>query len=181
MTSATSTVSRLVLRSPVKEGDPLILAPADYCCRVARGVDRYLSDASDAERLVHVLSHTEARVTRELEKVLAQENCTVERWRALALLADGGPHAMTELASFALVSAPSLTRLVDRLVADNLAYRLPDPRDRRRVLVHITDRGRDCYRRACRRIARDGDAIVSAVDWSGLALVTELVAQTSGR
>jgi hypothetical protein len=36
-------------------------------------VDGYLSDASDAERLLHVLSHTEARVTRQLEKVLAQE------------------------------------------------------------------------------------------------------------
>ena len=47
------------------------------------------SDASDAERLAHVLSQTEARVTRELEKVLAQENCSVEQWRALALLADG--------------------------------------------------------------------------------------------
>ena len=139
------------------------------------------SGASEAERLAHVLSHTEARVTRELEKVLAQENCTVEQWRALTLLADGGPHTMSEIASFALVSASSLTRLVDRLVADNLAYRLADPRDRRRILVHITGRGREAYRRACRRIARDGDAIVSAADWPGLALVTELVVGASKR
>ena len=56
------------------------------------------SGASEAERLAHVLSHTEARVTRELEKALAQENCTVEQWRALTLLADGGPHTMSEIA-----------------------------------------------------------------------------------
>lgn len=138
-----------------------------------------LSRASDAERLAHVLSQMEARVTRELGKVLAQEQCTVEQWRALALLADGRPHAMSEVAAFALVSAPSLTRLVDRLVADNLAYRQQDPADRRRVLVHITERGQEAYRRACRRIARDRDAIVSAADWAGLALLTELVAQVT--
>ena len=135
-----------------------------------------LSDGSDAERLALVLSQTEARVTRELDRALAQEGCTVEQWRALALLADGGSHSMREIAGFALVSASSLTRLVDRLVADNLAYRLPDPGDRRRILVHITDRGRDVHRRACKRIARDGDAIVSAADLPGLALLTELVA-----
>lgn len=140
-----------------------------------------MSDASDAERLAHVLSQTEARVTRELEKVLARENCSVEQWRALALLADAGPHSMSEIAGFALVSASSLTRLVDRLVAENLAYRLPDPSDRRRILVHITDRGQESYRRACQQIARDEDAIVSAADWPGLDLLTELVVGASRR
>ena len=135
-----------------------------------------LGDASDAERLAHLLSQTEARVTRELERALAQASCTVDQWRALAILADGAAHTMSEIAGVALVSASSLTRLVDRLVADNLAYRLADPGDRRRILVHITDRGRDVHRRACKVIARHGDAIVAAARRPDLVLLTELLA-----
>ena len=73
--------------------------------------------------------------------MLAHHDCTVERWRALNLLAHGESHRMSELAEFTQLPPASLTRLVDGLVADNLVHRKPDPRDRRGVLVHITERG----------------------------------------
>ena len=47
---------------------------------------------------------------------------------------------MSEIAEFALVPAPSLTRLVDRMATDGLVHRTVDARDRRRVLVHLTPR-----------------------------------------
>jgi DNA-binding MarR family transcriptional regulator len=65
----------------------------------------------------------------------------VERWSALNLLAHGESHRMSELAEFTQLPPASLTRLIDGLVADNLVHRKPDPRDRRGVLVHITERG----------------------------------------
>ena len=43
---------------------------------------------------------------------------------------------MTEVAEFAMPPAPSLTKVVDRMVSLNLVYRRPDLRDRRRVLIH---------------------------------------------
>ncbi len=55
---------------------------------------------------------------------------------------------MSEIAEFALMPAPSLTRLIDRMVTDGLVYRTVDARDRRRVLVHLTARGRDLQRRS---------------------------------
>lgn len=124
-------------------------------------------------RVAHLLSQTEARVTRELSRILAVEGCTVEQWRALALLADGESHSMSELAEAAVVPLPSLTRLIDRLVAENLAYRQPDDEDRRRVLVHVSERGRDLYTRACRLIEDEQDTVLAAADWSGLAELTQ--------
>lgn len=125
-----------------------------------------------AGRVAHLLSQTEARVTRELSRILAAETCTVEQWRALALLADGRSHSMSEIADFAVVPLPSLTRLIDRLVAENLAYRQPDAEDRRRVLVHASERGRDYYARICRLIEDEQDAVFEAADWTGLAELT---------
>ena len=87
------------------------------------------------------VSDAERRLTRRLAQVLAHHDCTVERWRALNLLAHGDSHRMSELAEFTQLPPASLTRLIDGMVADNLVHRKPDPRDRRGVLVHITERG----------------------------------------
>jgi DNA-binding MarR family transcriptional regulator len=97
--------------------------------------------AATGETLVLAISDAERRLTRRLAVVLAHHDCTVERWRALNLLAHGSSHRMSELAEFTQLPPASLTRLVDGLVADNLVHRKPDPRDRRGVLVHITERG----------------------------------------
>ena len=48
---------------------------------------------------------------------------------------------MSELAEFTQLPPASLTRLIDGMVADNLVHRKPDPRDRRGILVHLTERG----------------------------------------
>ena len=72
---------------------------------------------------------------------------TVEDSRILLLLADGRGHTMTEVAEFALVPAPSVTRIVDRMVTHGLVHRTADRSDRRRVLVHLTPRGQALKRR----------------------------------
>ena len=122
--------------------------------------DEVVTQQRTGEALVLALSDAERRVTRRLAHVLAHHACTVERWRALALLAGDESHDMTELAEFTQLPPASVTRLVDALVADNLAHRKADPRDRRRVLVHITRRGLDLQRALSARIAAESDAIL---------------------
>ncbi|HVW39950.1 MAG TPA: MarR family transcriptional regulator [Amycolatopsis sp.] len=101
-----------------------------------------------AERdLFHILSNAERRVAQRLATVLDAAGCSVEQWRVLTLLEDGHGHPMTELAEFALLPAPTTTKLVDRMVADNLVYRRADPADRRRVLVYLAERGRHLHTR----------------------------------
>jgi DNA-binding MarR family transcriptional regulator len=118
---------------------------------------------STAEELVLALSDAERRVTRRLSQVLAHHACTTERWRALTLLSRGSGHSMSELAEFTQLPPASLTRLVDGLVEDNLVHRKADPRDRRRVIVHITPRGRTLQRRLSEAIAAERDTIFADV------------------
>jgi DNA-binding MarR family transcriptional regulator len=90
---------------------------------------------------VLLIGDVERRLTRRLSTLLSEHDCTVERWRALSLLAHGERHRMSELAAFTQLPPASLTRLIDGMVADNLVHRTPDPRDRRGILVHLTERG----------------------------------------
>jgi DNA-binding MarR family transcriptional regulator len=116
------------------------------------------------QELAQALSRAERVVTRELVRALEAEGSTIEQWRILLLLADGRGHAMSEIAEFALVPAPSLTRLIDRMVSDGLVHRRPDLRDRRRVRVHVTRRGRALHRRLAERLAHEQQAMLAGAE-----------------
>ena len=107
-----------------------------------------------------LLSGAERAVTQRLEAAL--DVVSVEQWRAMSLLGDGRGHSMSELSEFAMLPPPSLTRLVDQMVSESLAYRRPDPLDRRRVLVFLAKRGVRLYRRLAERVAMLDTAISDA-------------------
>jgi DNA-binding MarR family transcriptional regulator len=134
-----------------------------------------VSTAERHQDLLHLLSRAEHHAVRRLAAALETEaaGCTIDQWRALNLLADDAGHTMTEVADYALLPAPTATKLIDRLVADNLVYRHPDPTDRRRVLVHLTDRGRARQREAAEVVARVQDELFADVE-DGLPLVEQL-------
>jgi DNA-binding MarR family transcriptional regulator len=112
-----------------------------------------MHDRHRTRSLTQLVSHVEHRLTARLRRALAPEGCPVEEWRVLDLLSDAEGHTMSELADYALLLAPTLTKLVDRLVSDNLVFRRADAEDRRRVRVHLTPRGRDRHRRLGRLVA----------------------------
>jgi DNA-binding MarR family transcriptional regulator len=106
-------------------------------------------DAVPADRLVDVVDLADRTLNACLARITEAADISREQWRMLVLLDAGADHdagtvpghTMGELATRAAVPAPTATRLVDRLVADGLAYRLSDPWDRRRVLVHVSRDG----------------------------------------
>ena len=126
--------------------------------------------------LAQLLGEAEHRLRRELARVLEEEGSSLEEWRALARLAHGASHAMTETAEHALLPAPSLTRLIDRMVAANLAYRKVDPADRRRVLVRITARGQALDRRLSVRVDAEGERILAGTAPGEVAQLIALLA-----
>jgi len=97
--------------------------------------------------LTHQLSLAERLLAGRMSALLEREHCTLEEWRVLKILADGHGHIMTEIADFAMLPAPTLTKLMDRMVSDNLVYRRADERDRRRVLAYLARPGRARYER----------------------------------
>jgi DNA-binding MarR family transcriptional regulator len=98
--------------------------------------------------LAHQLSRAERLLAGRMSALLERERCTLEEWRVLKILSDGQGHIMTEIADFAMLPAPTLTKLMDRMVAENLVYRRADERDRRRVLAYLAEPGQALYGRA---------------------------------
>ncbi|MCX8561383.1 MarR family transcriptional regulator [Mycolicibacterium mucogenicum] len=95
-------------------------------------------------------------VAFELDRVVTDHlaGLTVRQWHVLAALEGGAGKPMTALAEVTLLPGPSLTRLVDAMVDDNLVLRKADVVDRRRVLVYQTRRGGSLYRQIRERLGK---------------------------
>lgn len=105
-------------------------------------------------------SRAAARVSKQLEVALTEADLSLPQYRALAFLARGET-APSALAGQLAVSRPTITALVDGLVARSLVERRPDPDDRRRVQHLLTDNGRCVLERADAVVAERLGAILT--------------------
>jgi len=112
-----------------------------------------MTPTEPARDLAHQLSRAERLLSGWTSAFLEEEHCTLEEWRVLKILSDGQGHIMTEVAEFAMLPAPTLTKLMDRMVSAALVYRRADDQDRRRVLAYLGEQGRARYQRAAARLA----------------------------
>jgi DNA-binding MarR family transcriptional regulator len=82
------------------------------------------------------------RVAAIIQSVLP--DLTTSQLQILAVIDDSGQPevSMSEMARDLAVTMPSVTGLVDQLIRRGLASRRHDDKDRRRVLVSLTDVGR---------------------------------------
>jgi long-chain acyl-CoA synthetase len=92
-------------------------------------------------------ARTVARLARHVEVALAGCDLTVPQYRLLSLLSEGSSNAST-LAQRLVVSRPSVTALVDGLVARGMVERGSDPADRRHVTHLVTELGQAVLDRA---------------------------------
>ncbi|MEU0919071.1 MarR family winged helix-turn-helix transcriptional regulator [Streptomyces cyaneofuscatus] len=97
--------------------------------------------ARQPQDLLHLLTRAERLAARRIQSVLDAYDCSVDAWRVLDLLSGDEGRSMTALAEDAALPAPTLTKLIDQLVDQNVVFRRVDPADRRRVLVQLTPRG----------------------------------------
>jgi len=123
------------------------------------------------------------RLTRRLRRAQAERlsplGLTPAQERALRLITRSDePPRMTELADRLGIVPRSLTTVVDALEEAGLVRREIDPRNRRAILLRLTDNGaavRDELREARRRAAEDLFAPLTAADRDTLAaLLTRL-------
>ena len=89
--------------------------------------------------LLHAAHALEDRVETALEKA----GLSTPKFSVLsALVANGGPLSLSELASRLSCVRSNMTQLVDRLESEGLVRRVDDPADRRIVKAAITETGR---------------------------------------
>ncbi|MGF7236465.1 MAG: MarR family winged helix-turn-helix transcriptional regulator [Frankia sp.] len=131
--------------------------------------------------LVRLLTLVERNVALRLDEVLKAHGATVEEWRVLSLLADNAGHAMNEIAEFTMLPAPTLTKVIDRMVSATLVYRRADEIDRRRVLVFASDRGPQALKQWSAAVDREHDDLISTIGQEEIDLLRALLARVSER
>lgn len=110
--------------------------------------DNLMADSSidDSHDLIQLISGVNRRLEQAIEARLKPSGVAIEQYRVLKALdtLDGQP--MGELAAQVFVDSPTLTKIIDRMIASADVYRAPDPHDRRRVLIFRSDKGAATYR-----------------------------------
>ncbi len=118
-----------------------------------------------------------ARLARHVETALDPLELSLPQYRVLSLLGDGSS-ASSALAGRLAVSPPSVTAVVDGLVARELVERLPDAVDRRRLTLQLTPAGVQALRASEKAVdARLGEVAEYLEDPSSAAAAIEALQQ----
>lgn len=89
--------------------------------------------------LIGAAHEVEARLERALEPL----GLSLAKFGVLSHLVEAGePMPLCDLASRMACVRSNITQLMDRLEADKLVSRLPDPQDRRSIRAYVTPEGR---------------------------------------
>ncbi len=122
-------------------------------------VDR-AEPTDDAARTASALNSGAIHLLRSLAAVDRLAGLPRARLSALSMLVFGGSRTLGELAAAEGVAGPTMTRIVDGLIAEGLAERLPHLTDGRSVTIAATTSGETLMRAAQQRRI---DAIVAAL------------------
>ena len=140
-----------------RERPDLDLGPMEVLSRMSR-LDHHLDAARRAAFAAHQLEPWEFDVLAALRRA-------------------GTPYELSpgRLLRETLVTSGTMTNRVDRLVARSLVERLPDPRDRRGVLVRLTDLGRETVDGALSGLLEHERRLLSALTPSELRELAALM------
>jgi len=125
--------------------------------------------------IVLLLEQAQKRVSRDFDRALADVGATGEQWRVLDKLADEGGRPIGELAQMMGMHPPTMTKLVDRMVATGLVQRIVDEADSRRVLIYITDVGLHLFAKLAEKAAAFQQNLSSRLGASEASQLTQLL------
>ena len=102
-----------------------------------------MSEDPDAGQVAAALRVSIGLLLRRLRQVQVEGELTLPESSALVRLDRGGPTTPGELAKLEQISPQSMGATLAALEARGLVERRPDPRDGRRVVLSVTEAGRD--------------------------------------
>jgi DNA-binding MarR family transcriptional regulator len=151
-------------------------------------VDRFLETINlvfpgldlEVEGIVDRIAGISRRLNRTMDETLAEFGLDSAEHKALSVLAQAGaPYRSTpgRLAERMDLSSGAMTNRLDRLEQAGLIRRLPDPDDRRRVVVELTDHGRETYRDAVGVQAKKEALVTAALNEREKAQLNTLLRQ----
>jgi MarR family transcriptional regulator, organic hydroperoxide resistance regulator len=125
------------------------------------------------EYLAHLLVQANRRVNRQL----SLEGITLEHWRALKVIADQGGVTMRELSDELTQNFPTLAKIIDKMVLEALVYRRPDEKDRRKVRLYISDKGKAVLDQQNSRVNDHQDKLEDAYSSDEAQILKEMLEQ----
>lgn len=129
--------------------------------------------------LALLLRRADRRAAARLSRVLATHGGALEQWHVLSCLSDGIGRSMSEIGAVVVLPAPSMSKLIDAMAADNLVHRRVDDRDRRRVIVFLTARGHRLYEVLRSAVEQDQASLHALHDAQELAALRAALAKLS--
>ena len=122
---------------------------------VRRAVAAFVAAGADesVQRVVTAVHRLSRRLDQWYDRQLADIDVSTGEWAVLSELARSGedtPLTPSHLAAAANVAPSSMTHRLDRMVERGLIERAPDPGNRTRVLVRLSDAGYELYAAAIR-------------------------------
>ena len=100
-----------------------------------------MADPKFTDQLGYLIARANRLIEEDLSKRLQSNGIAIEQYRVLKSLEEEGPLPMGRLAERVLVEPATLTKIIDRMVRDNLVFRVPDEKDRRKVRVALSASG----------------------------------------
>ncbi|MEI4472090.1 MarR family winged helix-turn-helix transcriptional regulator [Frigidibacter sp. MR17.24] len=100
-----------------------------------------MADAKLTEQIGYLIARANRLIEDDLAKRLQPGGIAIEQFRVLKSLEQVGPLPMGQLAERVLVEPATLTKIIDRMVREQLVVRQADPDDRRKVRVALAPAG----------------------------------------
>jgi DNA-binding MarR family transcriptional regulator len=104
----------------------------------------------EVEGIVERIQFLHKRMKRMLEETLVEFDLNIGEWSVLSALWNSGEPFQSSpgyLAKRSELTTGAMTNRLDGLEDEGLVKRLPDPDDRRGVIVELTDKGKELWER----------------------------------
>jgi DNA-binding MarR family transcriptional regulator len=96
--------------------------------------------------LLNSFGHAGRMVESRLDNALASQGLSIAKLGVLRTLAQAGePLPLGQIAGRLACVRSNITQLIDRMEAEGLVRRIPDPEDRRSIRATLTEEGRQRY------------------------------------
>jgi DNA-binding MarR family transcriptional regulator len=113
-------------------------------------------------------------VSKSLRQVTRSSvNLNIGSLYLLTLLSHYEMLSMSEIGNKLSMPKPHVTMQVDKLIAENMAERLNDPKDRRIILIRLTEKGREDFKMIKQIIGEDLRQRIQSLDEAKIKLLSE--------
>ena len=113
--------------------------------------------------LASLMARTGRKVNNRLTAKLRTVGLSLDAWLVLNMLVTEGGRSMGEIAEALVLNLPTATKLMDRMVNDNLVYRKPHHEDRRIIEIFPSDAGVIRHEVARKLVAKEQNALNKSI------------------